>query len=702
LDLFQALCREKAWPYIRLDGSTSASKRQKLVDQFNDMTRKEFVFLLSSRAGGCGLNLIGGNRLILFDPDWNPATDLQAAARVWRDGQRKKVYVYRFLAAGTLEEKVFQRQMSKKGLQTIVVEEGDETVSLSSEDLRNLFCPILETPSDTHDMLRCQRCRKPEIENGMSDDELVTLRAGRSEELAQMEEKLRQERKNRSLLTEKDDTVTPPLEDEKINSESDKEDASKSVMKKEDSCPSSQGALSAVQNNVDIEGNMMKRPRTEKLKETIVDPVPNRNDEEEVLQNVVQTSPKSDIIVTLEDDDHTTNNLLTIPEETTSKRNSARNQPRSRKSKNKLVPPVDLSTLDPDEAAAWMIQMADSEEDDDTYKKKRKSFRKSRPEKEIEEELPLAISAPTERVTEKNDDNDINATDDTTDKKKNSTKRFREPSAKVLRRARIAEEAERKALEADLRAAVAESLAAPLPPVEKGVVRRQLKWPAEDDLSAWSHHEGVTEVADDILVEAGQDGLVSFVFGLEVRGRDLAELAKEAAEKAAAAKIAAKAAALSTLQATRRSGAADAASSLQKALARAAGSNAATVNSAPTTFVRPISSVSTSSATTGVRNPSAGFRRPTSFVAPTRQLTAGTSSHTGSQRNISNTKRNTASKKPSSTRHKRNDSDEDEGSFDSDEDESEGTFSGEEDEDENVEDPESENETQDEKDEEYD
>ena len=60
----------------------------------------------------------------------------QAAARVWRDGQRKKVYVYRLLAAGTLEEKVFQRQMSKKGLQTIVVDEAEEATSMSSEDLR--------------------------------------------------------------------------------------------------------------------------------------------------------------------------------------------------------------------------------------------------------------------------------------------------------------------------------------------------------------------------------------------------------------------------------------------------------------------------------------------------------------------------------------------------------------------------------------
>lgn len=83
------------------------SKRQKLVDQFNDPDGKEFIFLLSSKAGGCGINLIGANRLILFDPgmlihndiytlsflatlDWNPAADQQALARVWRDGQKKE------------------------------------------------------------------------------------------------------------------------------------------------------------------------------------------------------------------------------------------------------------------------------------------------------------------------------------------------------------------------------------------------------------------------------------------------------------------------------------------------------------------------------------------------------------------------------------------------------------------------------------
>ena len=79
LDLFASLCRSRNYPCIRLDGSTSVTKRTKLVTQFNDQTRREFVFLLSSKAGGCGLNLVGANRLMLFDPAWNPADDKQVS-----------------------------------------------------------------------------------------------------------------------------------------------------------------------------------------------------------------------------------------------------------------------------------------------------------------------------------------------------------------------------------------------------------------------------------------------------------------------------------------------------------------------------------------------------------------------------------------------------------------------------------------------
>ena len=84
-----------------------------------------FAFLLSSKAGGCGLNLIGGSRLVMFDLDWNPATDKQAAARCWRDGQRYQCYTYRFVSSGTLEERMLQRQLSKEGLQN-VIEDKDQ------------------------------------------------------------------------------------------------------------------------------------------------------------------------------------------------------------------------------------------------------------------------------------------------------------------------------------------------------------------------------------------------------------------------------------------------------------------------------------------------------------------------------------------------------------------------------------------------
>ena len=152
-------------------------KRAKVVDQFNDPASPEFIFMLSSKAGGCGLNLIGANRLVMFDPDWNPANDEQAMARVWRDGQRKECFIYRLLAVsvdlkliysffhvtnldifptpiqvGTIEEKIFQRQAHKKALSSCVVDrEEDVERHFSLSDLRDLFKLEKGTPSDTHE-----------------------------------------------------------------------------------------------------------------------------------------------------------------------------------------------------------------------------------------------------------------------------------------------------------------------------------------------------------------------------------------------------------------------------------------------------------------------------------------------------------------------------------------------------------------------
>lgn len=160
LDLFERMCRNRTYPCLRLDGTMNVTKRQKLVDKFNDPEGEEFVFLLSSKAGGCGLNLIGANRLILFDPDWNPAADQQALARVWRDGQKKDCFVYRFIATGTIEEKIFQRQSHKQSLSSCVVDEAEDVERhFSLDSLRELFQYRPGTRSDTHDTFKCKRCK---------------------------------------------------------------------------------------------------------------------------------------------------------------------------------------------------------------------------------------------------------------------------------------------------------------------------------------------------------------------------------------------------------------------------------------------------------------------------------------------------------------------------------------------------------------
>jgi DNA repair and recombination RAD54-like protein len=160
LDLFERLCRARGYGSLRLDGTMNINKRAKLVDRFNDPEGEEFIFLLSSKAGGCGINLIGANRLVLFDPDWNPAADQQALARVWRDGQKKDCFVYRFIATGTIEEKIFQRQSHKQSLSSCVVDSAEDVERhFSLDSLRELFTYRGDTRSDTHDTFKCKRCR---------------------------------------------------------------------------------------------------------------------------------------------------------------------------------------------------------------------------------------------------------------------------------------------------------------------------------------------------------------------------------------------------------------------------------------------------------------------------------------------------------------------------------------------------------------
>lgn len=157
LNILQEVCKRYEYAFTRLDGQTPVSQRQQIVDGFNSKYSSDFIFLLSSKAGGVGLNLTGGSHLILYDIDWNPATDIQAMSRVWRDGQKHPVHIYRLLTTGTIEEKIYQRQISKQGLSGTVVDltKTSEHIQFSVEDLKNLFTLHETSLCVTHDLLDC-------------------------------------------------------------------------------------------------------------------------------------------------------------------------------------------------------------------------------------------------------------------------------------------------------------------------------------------------------------------------------------------------------------------------------------------------------------------------------------------------------------------------------------------------------------------
>lgn len=157
LDLLGALLTSLSYPFLRLDGSTPSSKRQDLVDSFNHSPAETcFAFLLSAKSGGVGLNLIGASRLVLFDADWNPATDLQAMARIHRDGQKRNCIIYRFMMAGGLDEKIWQRQTTKLGLASNIMEQKGGSNSFTKDELRDLFRLDESLSCQTHDLLCCK------------------------------------------------------------------------------------------------------------------------------------------------------------------------------------------------------------------------------------------------------------------------------------------------------------------------------------------------------------------------------------------------------------------------------------------------------------------------------------------------------------------------------------------------------------------
>lgn len=133
--------------YYRLDGSTSASERERLINQFNDPANTQaWVFLLSTRAGCLGVNLIGANRVVVFDASWNPCHDAQAVCRVYRYGQRKPCHIYRLVCDFTLEKKIYDRQVSKQGMSDRVVDDLNPVLNFTRKEVESLLHFVEEEP----------------------------------------------------------------------------------------------------------------------------------------------------------------------------------------------------------------------------------------------------------------------------------------------------------------------------------------------------------------------------------------------------------------------------------------------------------------------------------------------------------------------------------------------------------------------------
>lgn len=139
LDILEDWLTFKKWSYERIDGTISGADRQIRIDNFNAPNSKRFCFLLSTRAGGLGINLATADTVIIYDSDWNPHADLQAMARAHRLGQTNKVMIYRLITRGSIEERMMQMTKKKMVLEHLVVGRLKTQQVLNQEELDDIL-----------------------------------------------------------------------------------------------------------------------------------------------------------------------------------------------------------------------------------------------------------------------------------------------------------------------------------------------------------------------------------------------------------------------------------------------------------------------------------------------------------------------------------------------------------------------------------
>ena len=152
LDILDDYLKFKEYKYCRIDGQTSANDRETRIEEFQKEGSEKEIFILSTRAGGLGIDLYAANVVVIFDSDWNPQVDLQAIDRAHRIGQKRDVNVYRFVSQGTVEEVIIKRAAKKLKLDNLIMQKdkmmkNNEKKVTSQEIMNAIHCGAKEIMS---------------------------------------------------------------------------------------------------------------------------------------------------------------------------------------------------------------------------------------------------------------------------------------------------------------------------------------------------------------------------------------------------------------------------------------------------------------------------------------------------------------------------------------------------------------------------
>lgn len=185
IDILEDYANYRGYEYCRIDGRTSGPDRTEAIHEFNKPESSKFMFLLTTRAGGLGINLYTADTVVLFDSDWNPQADLQAQDRAHRIGQKRQVHVFRFITENTIEESIVLRAQQKLKLDDILVQRGEKRTSnaLSQKELMDILSAgldvvegqSLESNLNIEDILKKGEEKTQEMNN-----KLETMKIGES------------------------------------------------------------------------------------------------------------------------------------------------------------------------------------------------------------------------------------------------------------------------------------------------------------------------------------------------------------------------------------------------------------------------------------------------------------------------------------------------------------------------------------------